>query len=55
VIGVVVPTREDPRTKLPAVSLAELRAFLQTNNALPAEPFRNVDPMEVFQVTAVVE
>ena len=55
VIGVVVPTREDPRTKLPAVSLAELNAFLQTNNALPAERSRNVDPMEVFQVTAVVE
>ena len=55
VVGIVVPSREDPRTKLPTVSLAELRAFLQTNTALPAEPSRNVDPMEVFQVTAVVE
>jgi hypothetical protein len=55
VVGVVVPSREDPRTKLPAVSLSELKAFLRTNNALPAELSRNVDPMEVFQVTAVVE
>lgn len=54
VVGIAVPTREDPRTKLPAVSLADLRAFLQSNNALPAAPSRNVDPMEVFQVTAVV-
>jgi len=55
VVGVAVPTREDPRTKLPSLTVAQLRAFLDANHALPAAPFTNTDPMGVFQVTAVAE
>jgi hypothetical protein len=50
VVGVAVPQRDDPTTKLPAVALGELRDFLRGANALPAAPSVGSDPSGVFHV-----
>lgn len=51
VVGVVVAGRDDPRTKLPAVSLRELREFLAAHDALPQSPCPTPDPTHMFQAT----
>jgi len=51
VVGVVVAGRDDPRTKLPAVGLRELREFLTAHAALPAAPCPAPDPTDMFQAT----
>ena len=52
VVGAVFPaTRDDPRAKLRAVTLAQIRQFLSANSALPAAPSANPDPSAVFEVT----
>ena len=50
VVGVVVAKRDDLRTHLPTVSLAQLREFLTAQSALPAAPSGRPDPMNVLEV-----
>ena len=55
-VGVVFPlSRDDVRTNLHAVTLAQLRAFLSAHDALPAEPCPSPDPTGVFELTAFGE
>jgi hypothetical protein len=50
-VGVVMASREDLRTKLPATGLGEIREFLSAHSALPASRCPNPDPLGVFEVT----
>lgn len=50
VVGVVVARRDSPVQQLPAVTLAELRGFLQGAGALPASPSAAPDPSRVYHV-----
>lgn len=51
VVGVVIARRDDLKTHLPAVSIAQLRDFLSAQSALPAAPSARPDPMNVLEVT----
>lgn len=51
VVGVVIAKRDDAKTRLPAVSVAQLREFLSAQSALPAAPSPRPDPMNVLEVT----
>ena len=50
-VGLVIAKREDVRTRLSAVSGAQLKQFLTSQSALPAGPSGGADPMSVFEVT----
>jgi ribosomal protein S27E len=52
VVGVVLASRDDPRTRLPAIGFREMAEFLTANQAAPAAPCRNPDALGVFQVSA---
>ncbi|MDB5332604.1 MAG: hypothetical protein JWP03_3755, partial [Phycisphaerales bacterium] len=52
VVGVVLASRDDPRTRLPAIGFREVAEFLSANQASPAAPCRNPDALGVFQVSA---
>lgn len=51
VVGVVVAGRDDPNTKLPAVSLRELRDFLIAHDAMPQALCPAPDPTDMFEAT----
>jgi tetratricopeptide (TPR) repeat protein len=51
-VGVVIAKREDARTRLPAVSIRDIREFLTAQNALPSgRSSASWDPSSVFEVT----
>jgi hypothetical protein len=50
VIGVEVATRDDARQRIPAVTLDDLRKFLQSNGIVPAVSSTTPDPSVVSQV-----
>jgi hypothetical protein len=50
-VGVVMASRDDLRTRLPATSLGEIREFLSAHSALAASRCPNPDPLGVFEVT----
>ncbi len=50
VVGVVIAQRDDLAQKLPAVSVTELRSFLEGANAMPAQACANPDPSLIFHV-----
>jgi hypothetical protein len=52
IVGVVLAKRDDPRSRLPAISFHEVAQFLADNHALPAAPCGSPDPTGVFQVSA---
>jgi post-segregation antitoxin (ccd killing protein) len=51
VVGVVIAKRDDLKTRLPAVPLADLRQFLTAQSALPSAPSARPDSMNVLEVT----
>jgi hypothetical protein len=50
-IGVVIAKRDDLHTRLPTISLSQIRQFLSAQSALPATPSARPDPMNVLEVT----
>jgi hypothetical protein len=50
VVGVVVAKRDDARTKLPAIPVAEIREFLTSQSSLPVSAGGG-DPLNIFEVT----
>jgi hypothetical protein len=55
VIGVEVATRDDARQRIPAVTLDDLRKFLQSNHIVPASSPTTPDPTVVSQVAVESE
>jgi hypothetical protein len=55
VIGVEVATRDDARQRIPAITLDDLRKFLQSNGIVPAPSSTTPDPSVVWQVAAESE
>jgi hypothetical protein len=53
VVGVEIAGRDDPKQRIPAVTLAELQKFLQDNHATPATENLKPDPLAIYQVEAV--
>jgi len=50
-VGVVIAKRDDMRTRLPTISLAQVRQFLSAQSALPTTPSARPEPMNVLEVT----
>jgi len=55
VIGVEVATRDDARQKIPAITLEDLRKFLQSNQIVPPPSSATPDPTVVSQVAVQSE
>lgn len=53
VVGVEIAGRDDPKQRIPAVTLTELQKFLQDNHAVPATENMKPDPLAICQVQAV--
>jgi len=51
VVGVIVASREDPRTRLPAIPVNDLRQFLAAHGGAPGSASSKPDPQQVFEVT----
>jgi hypothetical protein len=55
VIGVEVATRDDPKQKIPAVTLDDLRTFLDANHIIPGAAADKPDASIVWQVSAIAD
>jgi tetratricopeptide (TPR) repeat protein len=52
VIGVELAQRDDDRQRIPAVTLADLRKFLEDNQIVPGSSAQQTDPNALWQVAA---
>jgi S1-C subfamily serine protease len=50
-VGIITAKREDVRTRLPAVGIAQVKQFLTAQSALPNAPSSSADPTNVYEVT----